>query len=65
MFKQIIYKNGSYYVRKLTSIGWAYLDKDGSYWWVASENRRYAAHDTLAQAEACYNRQKTKVVKTL
>jgi hypothetical protein len=33
----LLVSTGRFAVRKLTLIGWKYLDLDGSYWWVTPE----------------------------
>jgi hypothetical protein len=37
-----------YFVRKYTTFGWAYKDKDSNYWW--NRMNEWSSHSTLQEA---------------
>lgn len=51
MFKQLVEKDGYYYIRKFEIfVGWLYLDRTRDYWWYKPEYLHHAAFASKEEA---------------
>lgn len=63
---KLIKRNGKFYVRKITPIGFKYLCRTGEYWWVSlTYAGDCASFNTQNEAERVWKESKTRRIKTL